>query len=164
MNTTTLPAWARTDLARLPVLSIRQPWAWMIVRPDLTDPTARALAQRVNHTMKDVENRAWSPHNPGRKFRGRFLIHAGKGCTRNEYLDACAYAQERGVTVPPLDQLDRGGIVGMATAVDFVDAHLSPWFMGPSAIVLMDVQPLPFLPCAGQLGFFRLPTFDSLPV
>jgi len=37
-------------------LSIRQPWAWLIV-----------------NGWKDIENREWST-----RFRGRLLIHAGK--------------------------------------------------------------------------------------
>ncbi|MEI3544750.1 MAG: ASCH domain-containing protein [Alphaproteobacteria bacterium] len=44
------------DLLKLPILSIRQPWAWLIV-----------------NGYKDIENRTWPTH-----FRGKVLIHAGK--------------------------------------------------------------------------------------
>lgn len=44
-------------------LSIRQPWAWLII-----------------HGGKDIENRTWPT-----RFRGRVAVHAGKGMTRDEY-------------------------------------------------------------------------------
>ena len=53
-------------------------------------------------------------------------------------------------TVPHLDQLDRGGIVGRARIVACVASHPSPWFFGP----FEDVEPLPFRPLKGALGFF----------
>jgi len=67
-----VPSGSGAALPNLPVLSIRQPWAWAIV-----------------HAGKDIENRNWPT-----RFRGRFLIHAAKGCTREEYLDACAFMAE----------------------------------------------------------------------
>lgn len=133
-----LPGWAHSSLARLPVLSIRQPWAWAIL-----------------HAGKDIENRCWPT-----KFRGRFLIHAAKGCTKNEYGNAAMFAWEatdgRGL-IPPLATLPRGGIVGVAELVDCVNASPSPWFVGQYGFVLRNVEPLGFLPVAGALGFFRLP-------
>ncbi len=41
-------------LLKLPVLSIRQPYAWAVV-----------------HGIKDIENRSWRTH-----YRGPLLIHA----------------------------------------------------------------------------------------
>ena len=54
-------------------LSIRQPWAWLIV-----------------HGWKDIENRTWRT-----RVRGRFLIHAAKGMTNREYLDAIEFAHDK---------------------------------------------------------------------
>jgi hypothetical protein len=133
------PGWASWELAKLPVLSIRQPWAWMIV-----------------HAGKDIENRTWKTN-----FRGRFLIHAAKGCTYDEWSEAeswavgvCGIGEDR---CPTLDKIERGGIVGVATLVDCVTVKRSRWFCGPFGFVLDEVQPLDFLPCKGALGFFRLP-------
>jgi hypothetical protein len=131
------------DLAGLPVLSIRQPWAWAILT-----------------VGKDIENRCWSTN-----FRGRFLIHASKGCTKAEYLDAKDFIMDaiapeyrgKGITFPGWPELARGGIVGVAEIVDCVRASDSPWFVGAWGFVLANVQPLEFLPCKGALGFFRLP-------
>lgn len=116
-------------------LSIRQPWAWLIV-----------------NGHKDIENRTWHT-----RFRGPVLIHAGKGMTRDEYVDAANFALELGVKVPWFGDLERGGIVGIAEIVDCTSSHPSPWFVGPYGFVLRDAKPLPFMPCKGELGFFEVP-------
>ncbi len=121
----------------LSALSIRQPWAWLIL-----------------NAGKDIENRTWQTH-----FRGRFLIHASKGCTRKEYREAIEdwvylfdIPDER---VPSFESLNFGGIVGVATIADCVAKSESEWFSGPFGFVLRDVQPLQFVPCTGALGFFK---------
>lgn len=128
-------------LPNLPALSIRQPWAWAIV-----------------NVGKDIENRCWPT-----RFRGRFLIHAAKGCTQDEYIGARRFIMDalapeyrgKGIVFPGWKSMDRGGIVGIAELVDCVSASASPWFMGEYGFVLRNVEPLPFTPCAGALGFFR---------
>jgi len=122
-------------------LSIRQPWAWLIV-----------------NDHKDVENRTWSTN-----YRGRVLIHAGKGMTRDEYDDALATALHVGYRgfFPPREQLDRGGIVGAATIVGCAhpDRRTSPWHMGGQyGFELACPKPIPFVACKGALGFFNVPT------
>ncbi|HCD33310.1 MAG TPA: hypothetical protein DER01_12950 [Phycisphaerales bacterium] len=122
-------------------LSIRQPWAWLIL-----------------NVGKDIENRSW-PTN----VRGRILIHASKGCTRAEYWDAVDYAniavdekyRGRGIAVPALKEIERGGIVGSVEIVDCVNQSESKWFMGDFGFVLRDPQILLFDPCGGRLGFFK---------
>lgn len=116
-------------------LSIRQPWAWLIV-----------------HGGKDIENRSWHT-----KFRGRFLVHAGKGCTGEEYAEAYRFARTIGVLLPRLEDLDRGGIIGSVELVDSLDTSGSAWYMGQKAFVLQAPQPLPFLAYKGQLSFFEVP-------
>src|SRR5690606_36026391 len=61
-----------------PVLSIRQPWAWLICNGG-----------------KDIENRNWRT-----LYRGHVFIHAGKGMTRDEYEIAHSSAEQNGVTLP----------------------------------------------------------------
>lgn len=101
--------------------------------------------------MKDIENRCWPT-----KFRGRFLVHAAKGCTRKEHEDAESFAWCNDVQIPLIGELKRGGIVGVAEIVDCVDDSDSDWFVGEFGFVLRNVQPLDFHPCAGALGFFKL--------
>lgn len=136
-------------------LSIRQPWAWLIVRPDLTDATARAAALQAG-LVKTIENRDWST-----SYRGPVLLHASVTLTQ-KYLREVAeqLAVEFGdqaPALPPHDRLQRGGIVGVAEIVDCVDAHDSRWFTGPFGFVLRHIRPLPFVPWKGQLSFFDVP-------
>ena len=123
-------------------LSIRQPWAWMIL-----------------HGGKDIENRTWPT-----KVRGRVLVHAGKGMTHEEWgaawefafgSGAGAKAFEAGVTSKTVE---RGGIVGSIEIVDCVKRSDSRWFVGDYGFVLRDPQVLPFSPFKGALGFFNVPT------
>lgn len=134
-------------------LSIRQPWAWLITRPDITDAQER-LAAAADGRMKTVENRTWHTH-----VRGDFLIHASKGMTGAEYDAAARVASSiAGIKLPPAELLERGGIVGQACLVDCVRTSSSPWWAeGSHAFVLRDAQALPFMPCLGQLSFFDVP-------
>ena len=116
----------------LMALSIRQPWAWLILNGG-----------------KDIENRNWPT-----RFRGRFLIHAAKGMTRADYEEAGGIAVDIGITLPPSEQLQRGGIVGEAEIVDCVTDSESPWFCGRFGFVLRNAMTLPFAPCLGALRFF----------
>lgn len=121
------------------VISVRQPWAWLIV-----------------NGWKNIENRTW-PTN----FRGRIMIHASKGMTREEYnacyLFVCGFAPDLAVSkMPSFDDMKQmcGGIVGETTIIACVTHHSSEWFCGPYGYVLVDSKPLPFEPMRGQLGIF----------
>src|SRR5690606_35594053 len=116
-------------------ISVRQPWAWLIVNEN-----------------KDIENRDWPT-----KYRGPVWIHASKGMTRSEYEDAADFARGLGVTVPPADQLERGGIIGASQITDCVSKSPSRWFFGKFGFVLDKAITIQFFPCRGQLGFFDLP-------
>ncbi len=124
----------------IPVLSIRQPWAWLIV-----------------NGHKDIENRTWPT-----KFKGRFLVHAGKtppDWTDDDY-EFCE--KEYGVVVPR-QGLPLGGLVGEAQLIACVDkSPSSPWFQGPYGFMLRDQKALPFVPMRGQRGFFNVAA-DALP-
>lgn len=135
-------------------LTLRQPWAWMVV-----------------YGGKTIENRRWNT-----RFRGPFLIHAGKGMTREEYEDARYMFEEIvGPHSPLIDALPahdkierRGGIVGIAELVDVMgpsielpDSYLharerDPWHMREQfGFILSRIAPLPFTPYKGELGFFE---------
>lgn len=118
-------------------LSIRQPWAWMIL-----------------HAGKDIENREWPT-----RFRGRVLIHASKGMTRDEWDGAWDFALFGSTgadanLAPHFDAIERGGIVGSVEIIDCVTHSDSPWFMGIYGFVMRNPIVLPFHPCRGALGFF----------
>lgn len=119
-------------------LSIRQPWAWLIL-----------------NAGKDIENRTWAT-----KVRGRVLIHAAKGMTRAEHDNAMNWIVTNpriplNFSEPAFSDLQRGGIVGEVDIVDCVTTSSSPWFQGPHGFVLRNPKPLPFEPCKGRLGFFK---------
>jgi hypothetical protein len=125
-----------SDARLMPALSIRQPWAWLIV-----------------HGFKDIENRGWPT-----QFRGAVLIHAGKTLTRDYYDEQASAIARAGLMppgFPPFDELPRGGVVGQARIVDCVSESSSPWFIaGGYGFVIRDAMPLPFMPERGKLGFF----------
>jgi hypothetical protein len=114
------------------VISIRQPWAWLIFNG------------------KRIENRTWETTH-----RGPILIHAGSR-PDPDFKGALAYARERGVEVP-VGELEYGGIVGQARVVNCVRKSDSPWFMGPIGWELADAMVLPFVAMPGKLGLFDPP-------
>lgn len=131
-------------------ISIRQPWASLILRAG-----------------KDIENRTWPT-----KVRGRVLVHAAKGMTRDEWEDAIEFAVEAIKSNPPkevkrivtlrelgfdFEALQRGGIIGSVEIADCVRQTESPWFVGTHGFVLRNPEILPFTPWKGQLGFFDVP-------
>jgi hypothetical protein len=113
-------------------LSVRQPWAWLIV-----------------HGHKPYENRTWNT-----KFRGEVLIHASKS------FDKAGYELVRDtfpeINLPTPAEFERGGIVGKAVLWDVATASSSTWFFGPFGFCLAQPEKLPFTPCAGKLGFFKV--------
>lgn len=152
-------------------LSIRQPWLHAIF-----------------HLGKRIENRDWANCS----YRGPVLLHASKGCTRDEYDNAVdsihtmrADIGARRANVPPLADLPRGVILGIARIVR-ADRHPSEgvvqvrgidgatrsldWGRGylgyriasegedqPTiGLQLEDVQRLVPVPYKGALGFFNV--------
>jgi len=119
-------------------ISIRQPWAWLII---------------AGH--KTIENRTWPT-----KHRGDIQIHAAKGCTQLEYADAVAFVRlfnpALASNIPALNKLAKGGIVGVARITGCVIKHPSPFFVGPFGFVLENAYPLPFIPMRGMLGIFNV--------
>lgn len=127
-------------------LSIRQPWAWLIV-----------------NGYKNIENRDWDT-----KYRGFLLIHAGKQVekaffTKKEKTLCLPYAEsECGASVAALmpqrlEDYERGGIVGYATVHQVVMQSDSRWFKGKYGFVLTKAAALPFIPLRGQLSLFDVP-------
>ena len=123
----------------IPALSIRQPWAWLIV-----------------NGHKDIENRDWPT-----VFRGELLVHAGQTMTRPFYDATVAELSAAGLCPPDLpafEDLPRGGLVGWTRVVDCLQEHPSPWKLeGSHGFVLRDSRPMPFVPWKGRLGFFNVP-------
>jgi hypothetical protein len=112
-------------------LSIRQPWAWLII---------------AGH--KDIENRSWDT-----RHRGSLLVHAGRAWARMPIEEI----EKRYRVQIPREKLLRGGIIGSVELVDVVRKHRSRWFDGEGfGWVLKNPRPLPFRKMDGRLGLFEV--------
>lgn len=120
------------------ILSIRQPWAELIVRG-----------------IKDLENRDWST-----RFRGPLLVHAGKKFEDEavEWILSKLDADERQRFPMKKSAFECGGIVGVVKMVDCVTTSESKWFVGDYGWCFERAQPLPFMPLRGSLGLFDAPS------
>jgi len=118
-------------------LSVRQPWAWLIV-----------------NGYKDIENRGWRT-----SYRGRIYVHAGKKFSDNEWIGTEA---EKYLCAGGPGRLFYGAIIGEVTIVDCVTESDSPWFEGPIGWVLRDpvAYEHPIL-MRGRLGLFEVELDDD---
>ena len=123
------------------VLSVRQPWAYLIVEG-----------------YKDIENRKWYTNH-----RGPLLIHASQAMEPDDFLKQRQYIESAGIVIP--EDLPRGAIVGSVNLtevysdgrdenlLDIYDGKGSPWFEGPYGFEMADAvqfhQPIPY---RGSLG------------
>ena len=114
-------------------LSIRQPWAWLIV-----------------NGYKYIENRTWST-----EFRGRVYVHTGRRIKSGDFPEQRDFIRKSKIILP--EELPLGAIAGKVTITDCVDASSSPWFCGPYGFLLS--SPVAYkdpIPYRGQLGFFQV--------
>lgn len=119
-------------------LSIRQPWAWLIM-----------------HGGKPVENRDWRT-----SYRGPLAIHASAGMTKYELEDAIAFVstfnKPLASRIPLHKDLWRGQIIGTVDLVDCRDHVDSEWFQGKYGLVLANPKPLTEpIPATGSLGLWE---------
>ncbi len=113
------------------ILSIRQPWAALIVGG-----------------LKDVENRTWST-----QYRGPVLIHAS---LRPDDISSDEIERRFGVRLERA--LPLGGVVGITEIIDCVWPHGSRWHAPEHfAWVLANSRPLPFVAWKGALSLRSAP-------
>lgn len=115
----------------LPALTIRQPWADLILSG-----------------VKDVENRHWST-----RFRGPLLIHSSKAVAWEEVAEL-----QRDRLLPRDYRPVIGAILGLVEVVGCVTDHPSQFFHGPYGFTMRN--PCPFsrpIPFSGQPGIFNVP-------
>lgn len=134
-------------------LSVIQPWAWLIARPDLVGAEARAAA-RAAGLFKDRENREWET-----PVRGWVLLHAsGTRLAKWDYAAAALFGAKRGVDVPLRDGLAYGAAVGAMRVDGCVWGDRSPWYQGPRAFVIGASAAFAApVPMGGLPRFFRVP-------
>lgn len=147
----------------LQAISVIQPWAWLLLRPDVVGGEARA-AVRAAGLIKDVENRDWSTH-----VRGWVLLHASgtrlpvaaratDGQAKADWQSASLFAAQRGVEVPLQRSLPHGELVG-AIRIDACESYVrSRWFVGKHGLVIgAAVAFAQGVPMKGALKFFPVP-------
>lgn len=119
------------------VLSIMQPWAWLIV-----------------HGYKDVENRTWATNH-----RGPLLIHASRTVDADAY-DYLAQLVPQ-IELPSKNSIDRGAIIGGVHLVNCTREITSPvwhqsgmvgWYFSRNVLCFSE----PFQ-CKGALGLWTAP-------
>ncbi len=130
-------------------LSLTQPWAWLVASG-----------------AKDIENR---PRGFAHKsFRGEFFIHATTEPDSNCYRAALTLCERYGVKMPKASELDYGGIIGRARIVGLIPpvssyfessaAEVRQWhFPDQYGFIVTEARLVPFVPCRGALGFWRVP-------
>lgn len=159
-------------------ISIRQPWCWAILhagkRVENRDwkgcsyrgPVLLHAGKSVG-TIDDFDEAAQS-----------VLEVASPGAATRFRLEVEMYTRGREPKAWRPGSLSLGGIVGRANIVGVVlpggystgrvypsarAAHMrheladSPWYTGGFALVLADVEPLPFVSWKGELGLFEVP-------
>ena len=132
------------------VLSVRQPWAWLIVSG-----------------YKNIENRSWKTD-----YRGELFIHASQGFdwTALEWLEqfweyqvlVCRHFGIRGPHIA-MRKEEFGAIVGYADLTDCVRNANSIWAMpGCWHWELHRALQLAPIPLKGRLGIFEIPEPEAL--
>ena len=142
-------------------LSIRSPWAYLIVfgfpLSETYDNENGSQSVRFSGkvVLKDIENRTWPT-----KFRGRVYVHVGQKADYDawEWLVSQGFAMFTSLSLCGSKSLPRGVIIGEVDIVDCVTESKSMWFEGPYGLVLR--HPKPYrepIPWKGRLGFFEGP-------
>ncbi|MGY3690836.1 hypothetical protein ACVIGA_000916 [Bradyrhizobium sp. USDA 3240] len=123
------------------IISIRQPWASLIVIGGTNVETGAI-------EFKDVENRTWKT-----AYRGPMLIQASQ---RPDDITADEIEQRFGVR--PAREQQLGGVVGVVDLVDCVRSHPSRWAAAAHwHFMLRNPRPLPFTKWKGALSLRSAP-------
>lgn len=117
-------------------LSIRQPWASLIVAG-----------------LKDVENRTWPC--PAKYIGQTVLVHAGKGVDHMALTRIHPRFRTRAAEL--CRNMPLGGTIGQVRIIDCVRDSDSAWAEpGRWHWLLAEAKALPFVPCKGFLGFWKV--------
>ncbi len=131
-------------------LSIKQPWAWLIV-----------------NGYKDIENRNWRiGRKPGLdgvrglELPSRIYVHAGKegdfSHENQQFISKCLVTQgHKIITTHDFFPDKFGAIIGEVDIIGCVTESVSPWFVGPYGFVLANPEAYDKpIPMRGRLGFW----------
>ena len=119
------------DKVSIKVLSIRQPWAWLVA-----------------HGYKDIENRTWRS-----KYKGVLYIHASTTFDEEGYRFLKTFSHTP-IDLPEPHKYYFGGLVGRVKMVDCITESKSPWFFGIYGFVFPKAQVIDFYKMKGKTGIF----------
>ena len=128
---------------RFPCLSVRQPWAHLIIHGGRNLNTNKI-------SLKNIENRVWEDLS----HRGRIGIHSSKSAPG--LADTLEYIEEfHSIRLDPATFV-YGAVLGSVEMIDCVHDHSSKWFQGDFGFVLKDPYAYPKpLQASGQLRFWN---------
>jgi hypothetical protein len=134
----------------LPERALSLTWPWPYFMLELPEPY-----------RKKIENR--KPGFSHKSFRGESWVHQTPCRSQRMFYSALEFAIGQGVPrelLPSMSQFRGVGIVGRWKIVDLLDPPVSlpdRWRMyGQFGFVVEDARPVPFAPCGGALGFWRV--------
>lgn len=138
---------AQELVERVPVVSLWQPWAWLVV-----------------HGPKDVENRTWTLP---KGMLGKVIhIHASLKEDTWAWTEAQSLCLRNGydpAQIPSAIKLQYGGIIGRVRVVEYLPPAPSgepraPWHMPEQwGWRLAERTPVSFVPMRGYQRFWRVP-------
>ena len=141
-------------------LSIRQPWASLIVKgapmfKSVPNPDGSSHVEFAGLVFKTIENRDWATD-----YRGRIYVHAPS--KEDDFITCMKWLGEH-IGLAPLACMllysttysPKGYIIGEVDIVNCITQSKSPWFIGKYGFILSN--PLAYaksIKCKGKLGFF----------
>ena len=142
-------------------LSIRQPWASLIVKgasvfKSVDNGNGSTRVEFAGVIFKGIENRRWAT-----KYRGRIYVHASSKA--DDFIKTTKWLGGHIGLAPSACMLlastkysPKGCIIGEVDIVDCVAESKSPWFVGAFGFRLANPKAYEVpIPCKGRLGFFE---------
>lgn len=148
----------------VPCISIKQPWCWVIMHPE--------LLQAADVPPKDLENRGWFPECPVDVviraggfdtgfFQRKRLVEENTIAIFARLIGVPLAKQLYAIMPKPKDDYPSGGIVGRCTIANVLpkfDRFDHPWKVySEYGLVLTNIQDLPFTQVSGDFMLFNIP-------
>ena len=145
-------------------LSIRQPWAYMIIYGipygvEVKNPDDSSRIEDSGKViLKNCENRDWALPK-GFELPQKIYVHVGKKkAPIEEVLDLFHKLELPFFSAIMMysNLLPSGAIIGEITITEQVIKSENPWFTGKYGFLLAEPKPYEIpIPCKGRLGFFE---------
>lgn len=140
-------------MIEVPILTVTQPWAWLLIRPDILPPEEREQLY-LDELIKNVENRLRST-----RIRGWVGIQSGLFKPTPSILPRSQrdVLRRHGVKIPARSNLQYGGLIGRVYISDCLPplSYNEGWRIEKQyGYMITDSIPLPFVSMSGMPGLF----------